>query len=102
MARSDGRFGSFGGQYVSETLIPALDELVRAWEVAQEEKAFRSELDNLLSRYVGRPTPLYFAKRLSEESGSPDSRRERSCVTSDLVSMSAPVGTAGSDPGPRT
>jgi tryptophan synthase beta chain len=63
------RFGPYGGRYVPETLIPALDELERAWVAARADDAFRSELDALLRDYVGRPTPLYRATRLSEAAG---------------------------------
>jgi tryptophan synthase beta chain len=63
------RFGPYGGRYVPETLIPALDELERAWVAARADDAFRSELDALLRDYVGRPTPLYRAARLSEVAG---------------------------------
>ena len=62
-----GRFGLFGGRYVSETLIPSLDELAAAWEAAGRDPAFSEELDRLLTDYVGRPTPLGFAARLSAE-----------------------------------
>jgi tryptophan synthase beta chain len=62
-----GRFGPFGGRYVSETLIPSLDELDAAWSAASADPAFSEELDRLLSDYVGRPTPLGFAARLSAE-----------------------------------
>ena len=64
------RFGPYGGRYVPETLMPALSELEQAWSEAREEPAFRDRLDGLLSRYAGRPTPLYEAKRLSERAGS--------------------------------
>ena len=60
------RFGPYGGRYVPETLIPALDELEAAWREAREDPAFVAELDELLRDYVGRPTPLYHAHRLSE------------------------------------
>jgi tryptophan synthase beta chain len=63
------RFGEYGGRYVPETLIPALDELERAWVEARDDPAFRAELDTLLRDYVGRPTPLYAAERLSDASG---------------------------------
>jgi tryptophan synthase beta chain len=59
-----GKFGPFGGRYVAETLIPALDELAEAWRVAQADPAFASELDGLLRDYVGRPSLLTFAERL--------------------------------------
>ena len=55
------RFGPYGGRYVPETLIPALDELERAWLEARADPAFNAELDGLLRDYVGRPTPLYRA-----------------------------------------
>src|SRR5918996_1243666 len=63
------RFGPYGGRYVPETLVAALDELSSAWADAREDAAFRSELDDLLRDYVGRPTPLYRADRLSERVG---------------------------------
>jgi tryptophan synthase beta chain len=64
-----GRFGTFGGRYVSETLLPSLDELAQAWAAAQADPTFGEELDRLLREYVGRPTPLSFARRLSAEIG---------------------------------
>jgi tryptophan synthase beta chain len=64
-----GRFGEFGGRYVPETLVPALDELEREFTTAWAEKAFRREFDDLLRDYVGRPSPLTEAPRLSEELG---------------------------------
>ena len=63
------RFGAFGGRYVPETLIPALDELDAAYDGAMRDSAFRSELDRLLKEYVGRPSPLSAAPRMSEEVG---------------------------------
>ncbi len=65
------RFGPYGGQYVPETLMPALSELEAAWLEASEDSAFRSELDGLLRDYVGRPSPLYLARRLSHAAGHP-------------------------------
>jgi tryptophan synthase beta chain len=64
-----GRFGSFGGRYVPEVLIPALDELSAAWSELRGEPAFRGELEALLRDYVGRPSALTFAPRLSAETG---------------------------------
>jgi len=64
-----GRFGVYGGRYVPETLMAALLELDAAYEAAQKDEAFHAELDGLLKDYVGRPTPLYFAKRLTETLG---------------------------------
>ncbi len=63
------RFGPYGGQYVPETLMPALAELERAWLTARDDPAYRRELDGLLRDFVGRPTPLYRARRLSEHVG---------------------------------
>ncbi len=66
---SKGRFGKFGGQYVPETLMPALYELEAVFNNALCDPAFKVELKELLQNYVGRPTPLYFAKRLTEYFG---------------------------------
>ncbi len=63
------RFGPYGGQYVPETLMPALAELEAAWIEAREDDGFRTELDGLLRDFAGRPTPLYYAARLSEAAG---------------------------------
>jgi tryptophan synthase beta chain len=63
------RFGRYGGQYVPETLMPALAELEQAWVAARADPAYRSELDGLLRDFAGRPTPLYCARRLSERLG---------------------------------
>jgi tryptophan synthase beta chain len=63
------RFGPYGGQYVPETLMPALAELEEAWVAARDDPGYRAELDGLLHDYVGRPSPLYLAGRLSEVAG---------------------------------
>jgi tryptophan synthase beta chain len=63
------RFGLYGGRYVPETLIPALEELERAWVEARADEGFQRELRSLLRDYAGRPTPLYGAERLSEAVG---------------------------------
>ncbi len=65
----DRRFGAYGGRYVPETLIPALDELEGAWAEARGDGGFAQELAALLRDYAGRPTPLYRARRLSEAAG---------------------------------
>jgi tryptophan synthase beta chain len=62
-----GRFGEFGGRYVSETLIPSLDELTAAWATASADPKFSEDFQRLLTDYVGRPTPLSFGARLSAE-----------------------------------
>ena len=69
-ASAERRFGPYGGRYVPETLIPALDELELAWPAARSDPAFEQQLDSLLRDYVGRPTPMYRADRLSEEVGA--------------------------------
>ncbi len=65
-----GRFGAFGGQYVAETLMPAITELEAAWRAARDDDSFWAEVDALLAEYVGRPSLLYHAHRLSEEVGA--------------------------------
>jgi tryptophan synthase beta chain len=69
VATTPGRFGAYGGRYVPETLMAALLELDAAYAEAQADEAFHRELDGLLKDYCGRPTPLYFAKRLTETLG---------------------------------
>jgi len=64
-----GRFGAYGGRYVPETLVAALDELEHAYAEAQADPDFHLKLDSLLRDYVGRPTPLYYASRLTEALG---------------------------------
>jgi tryptophan synthase beta chain len=66
---SRGRFGAYGGRFVPETLVPALDELEAAWRAAREDPAFRAELEELLRRFAGRPTPLGEARRMGADSG---------------------------------
>jgi tryptophan synthase beta chain len=67
-----GRFGKYGGKYVPETLMPALSELETAYSQYKNDAQFQGELNNLLKDYVGRPSPLYFAERLSEHYARPD------------------------------
>lgn len=66
---SRGHFGEYGGKFVPETLMPALEELEAAYRRARDDKAFQSRLRDLLKEYAGRPTPLYYARRLSEHCG---------------------------------
>jgi tryptophan synthase beta chain len=66
-----GHFGPYGGQYVPETLIALLEDLEAAYREAREDPEYQKELDGFLSEYVGRPTPLYFAQRLTEKLGGP-------------------------------
>jgi tryptophan synthase beta chain len=65
------RFGQYGGQYVPETLMPALQELEKAWRVARSEPEFQHELRSLMCDYGGRPTSLYLAERISDRLGYP-------------------------------
>src|SRR5919198_3595682 len=64
-----GYFGEFGGRYVPETLVAPVEELERAYLTVRDDAAFAGELDRLLADYVGRPTPLYEARRLAAASG---------------------------------
>ncbi|MEZ4701753.1 MAG: tryptophan synthase subunit beta [Rhodothermales bacterium] len=79
----DGHFGPYGGTYVPEILIPALEELKRAYAEAAGDAAFRAEYERLLRDYVGRPTPLTFADRLTAHYGGPKIylKREDLCHT---------------------
>lgn len=67
-----GRYGSFGGRFVPELLMPAVIELEKAYGEAIQDPAFTQELDELLNQYIGRETPLYYAERLSKKFGGPD------------------------------
>ncbi|MDZ5697370.1 tryptophan synthase subunit beta [Chelativorans sp. M5D2P16] len=64
-----GMFGIFGGRFVAETLMPLILELERHWNAAKDDPAFKAELDHLGAHYTGRPSPLYFAERLTEHLG---------------------------------
>ncbi len=64
-----GRFGEFGGRFVAETLMPLILELETAYEAAKADPSFQTELDYYLTHYVGRPSPLWFAERLTKELG---------------------------------
>jgi tryptophan synthase beta chain len=64
-----GHFGAFGGRYVAETLMPLILDLEREYRAAREDPGFRAEFDHLLRHYVGRPSPLYFAAKLTEKLG---------------------------------
>ena len=71
MSTVERQFGPYGGRFVPETLVPALDELEREWIAARADAGFQDELAALLREYVGRPTPLYLAARISERVGHP-------------------------------
>src|SRR5258708_20320187 len=66
-----GRFGVYGGRYVPETLMAALEELEREYERAKGDKKFQARLAELLTTYAGRPTPLFFGRRLTQKLGGP-------------------------------
>ncbi|MBI1820733.1 MAG: tryptophan synthase subunit beta [Nitrospirae bacterium] len=66
---SKGYFGNYGGRFVPETLMPALEELDKAYRIAKKDRLFQKEVNHYLRHYVGRPTPLYYAQRLSEVLG---------------------------------
>ncbi|RDJ30961.1 MAG: tryptophan synthase subunit beta [Crenarchaeota archaeon] len=65
----NGRFGEFGGKYIPETLVPAIEELEENYLKIKDDKKFKAELDYYLKEYAGRPTPLYYAKNLTEKIG---------------------------------
>ena len=65
----NGKFGKYGGKYIPETLIPAIEELELAYEKYKRDAEFQKELSYYLTNYAGRPTPLYFAKNLSDHIG---------------------------------
>ncbi len=65
----EGHFGIFGGRYVAETLMPLILDLEQAWNDARNDPSFQAEIDHWAKHYVGRPSPLYFAQRLSEHLG---------------------------------
>ncbi|OCO99569.1 MULTISPECIES: tryptophan synthase subunit beta [unclassified Ensifer] len=65
----DGRFGIFGGRFVAETLMPLILDLQDEWDKAKNDPAFKAELEHLGAHYIGRPSPLYFAERLTAELG---------------------------------
>jgi tryptophan synthase beta chain len=64
-----GHFGAFGGRYVAETLMPLILDLERAYRAAKADPAFAAQMDDLMTHYVGRPSPLYFAERLTDDLG---------------------------------
>ena len=78
-----GHYGQFGGKYISETLMPAVKELEEAYLHFKKERAFKEEFDGYLKEYVGRPTPLFFAERLTRKAGGADIylKREDLCHT---------------------
>src|SRR3546814_3082816 len=84
-----GHFGIFGGRFVAETLMPLILEVERAYRDAKADPAFRAELDDLLAQYAGRPSPLYFARRLTAQfaTGDRGARIRSEEHTSELQSL---------------
>ena len=66
-----GHFGEYGGKFVPETLMPALEQLEKEYLIAKEDPKFNEELKYYLNEYVGRPSPLYYARRLTEKLNGP-------------------------------
>jgi tryptophan synthase beta chain len=83
LPNKSGHFGIYGGRFAPETLMPALHELENAYRVAQKDRRFQVELKSLFNEYAGRPTPLYYAKRLTKRLGGPKIylKREDLCHT---------------------
>ena len=101
MSTVEHRYGPYGGQYVPETLMPALEELERAWVEAWAAADFRAELALLLRDFAGRPTPLYEARRLSERAGRPIwLKRARGSIWP--CTIIAPISTAVIEGGTTT
>lgn len=69
METGKGRYGRYGGQYIPETLIPAVQEVEKAYENCKKDPAFQAELKNLMENYAGRPSRLYYAKKMTEDLG---------------------------------
>ncbi|WP_426050556.1 tryptophan synthase subunit beta [Brevundimonas sp. SL161] len=72
MPDAEGRFGPYGGRFVAETLMPLVLELNQAYEACKADPTYQAELDDFLTHYVGRPSPLYFAERLTAHHGGAD------------------------------
>ena len=100
-ATMDDRFGAFGGRYVPETLVPALDELDQALDSAMADPAFHAELNGLLEHYVGRPSALCDAPRFSELVGAPVwlKREDLNHTGAHKINNALPQGAAGSPHG---
>ena len=69
MEQKKGRYGLYGGQYIPETLIPAVQELEREYEKYKNDPAFQQELHDLLTKYAGRPSLLYYAEKMTKDLG---------------------------------
>ena len=82
-----GFYGKFGGQFVPETLMTAVIELDKAYREAKEDPSFQAELDDLLKNYVGRETPLYHAKRLTDHIGGAQIYLKREDLNQDRKSV---------------
>ena len=69
MPNQEGYFGKYGGRYVAETLVPALEELSEEYQEIKDDEGFKQEVKEDLEKFVGRPSPLYFAERWSKQLG---------------------------------
>ena len=90
-----GHFGVYGGRYVPEVLMSPMEELEIAYREAQQDPAFHAELDSLLHTYAGRPTPLYFAERLTKEAAGDRQERQRPGGPRPSHAGRRPCGPAG-------
>ncbi len=86
-----GHFGIYGGRFVAETLMPLILELEKAYAAAKADPAFKTEMDGYLTHYVGRPSPLYFAERMTEHCRA--CRRRAPKSTSSATSSTTPAPT---------
>ena len=87
---AEGLYGAYGGQYVPETLVPALEELERGWAAIRDDASFRAELGELQRTYVGRPTPLYLAERIGD--GRRVYLKREDCATPEPTRSTTPSG----------
>ena len=86
LVEKQGYFGNYGGRFVPETLVPALDELTSAYQALKTDAAFWQEFESLCHYYIGRPTPLYFAERLTAHCGG-----AKSCSNGKTWRIPAPI-----------
>ena len=86
-----GHFGAYGGRFVSETLFDSLMTLEREYKRLKDDPEFQAEFDRDLAHYVGRPSPLYFAERLSRETGGAQIWLKREDLNLSLIHISEPT-----------
>ena len=88
-----GHFGIYGGRFVAETLMPLILELEQAYAAAKVDPAFKTEMDGYLTHYIGRPSPLYFAERMTEHCPQPRPPAWAPRSTSSATSSTTPART---------